>query len=94
MLVEFSLTFVGKILQFMALTFLENALNLCMPQSPTQNSRYNFLKVCSPQDEKGGENYYLLYQNLIRKYKDFLEHYLYFTLFVILLNVMPVQFCN
>ena len=65
-----------------------------MPQSPTQNSRYNFLKVCSPLDEKGGENYYLLYQNLIRKYEDVLEHYLYFALFAILLNVMPVQFCN
>ena len=29
---------------------------------------------CFPQDERGGENYDLLYQNLIRKYEDDLEH--------------------
>ena len=33
------------------------------------------LKICFPQDEGGGENYDLLYQNSIRKYKDDLEHY-------------------
>ena len=32
-------------------------------------------KICFPQDEGGGENYDLLYQNSIRKYKDDLEHY-------------------
>ena len=33
-----------------------------------------FLKICFPQDERGGENFDLLYQNSIRKYEDDLEH--------------------
>ena len=37
------------------------------------------LKICFPQDEGGGENYDLLYQNSIRKYKDDLEHYFIYT---------------
>ena len=45
-----------------------------MAQFPTQNARQNFL-VCYPQDERGEGNYDLLYQNLIRKYEDDLEHY-------------------
>ena len=47
---------------------------LFMPQSTTQNSRLNFLKICFPQDERDGGNYNLLYQNSIRKYEDDLEH--------------------
>ena len=47
---------------------------LLMPESPTQNSRWNFLKIYFPQDKRGGGNYYLLYQNSIRKYEDDLEH--------------------
>ena len=49
----------------MVLTFLENAWNLCI-----------FTQFCFPpsQDERGGEKYDLLYQNLIRKYEDDLEH--------------------
>ena len=70
MLVEFSLTCIfhhvqEKVFQFMVLTFLENAWNLCI-----------FTQFCFPpsQDERGGEKYDLLYQNLIRKYEDDLEH--------------------
>ena len=47
---------------------------LLIPQFPTQNSSQNFLKICFPQAERGGENYDLLYQNSIRKYEDDLEH--------------------
>ena len=69
MLVEFSDLYippcVGKIFQFMKFT-LENALNLgilLMPQLPSQNSRYNFLKRCFAygQEQRGEENYDLLY---------------------------------
>ena len=54
---------------------LENAPNrfLLISQFPTQNSRQDFLKICFPEDERGGENYDLLYQNSIRKYEDELE---------------------
>ena len=45
-----------------------------MPQFPTQNSMQNILKICFPQAERGGENYDLLYQSLIRKYEDDLGH--------------------
>ena len=44
------------------------------PSSPIQNSRQNFLKYCFAQDERGGENYDLLYQNSMRKYENDLEH--------------------
>ena len=37
-------------------------------------SRQNFLKICFPHDERGEENYDLLYQNSVRKYEDDLEH--------------------
>ena len=40
--------------------------------------KQDFLKICFLQDEEGGENYDLLYQNSIRKYKDDLEHYVNF----------------
>ena len=72
MFVQFSLTCVGKIFEFMVLTFLQHALKLCIfthAPVPHSNSRYNFLKICTPQEVKGGENYDLLYQNLIRKYE-------------------------
>ena len=39
------------------------------------------LKICFPQDEKGGENYDLLYQNSIRKYEDDLEHLFIYILY-------------
>ena len=77
MFVQFSLTCVGKIFEFMVLTFLQHALKLCIfthAPVPHSNSRYNFLKICTPHEVKGGENYDLLYQNLIRKYEDVLEH--------------------
>ena len=82
-LAEFCLTCIihdiwGKMLQFMVFTFLENALNLCIfthtlvPHA--QNARQDFLKACFPQDNRGRENYDLLYQNSIMKYEDNLEH--------------------
>ena len=77
MFVQFSLTCVGKFFDSMVLSFLENALKLCIfthAPVPYSNSRYNFLKICTPLEVKGGENYDLLYQNLIRKYEDVLEH--------------------
>ena len=47
-----------------------------MPQFTTQNSTYIFLKICFPkgQEQKGGGNYDLLYQNSITKYENDLEH--------------------
>ena len=68
----------------MVFTFLENALNLGIfihAPVPTQNSRQNFLKICFPQPKKGGENYDLLYQNSVRKYKDDLEHWVIYILY-------------
>ena len=44
---------------------------LLMPQSSTQNSRQNFLRICFPQDKRSGE----LYQNSIGKYEYDLESY-------------------
>ena len=55
MLVEFYLTFVGKMFQFVVFTFLENALSLCiflMSQSSTQNARQNFSKICCPKAKR------------------------------------------
>ena len=68
---------VGKMFQFMVLTFLEYALNLgilLMPLLHTQNSRQNALEIFPTAAERGGENYGLLYQNSIRKFEDDLEH--------------------
>ena len=59
----------------MVFTFQENALNICIfTHAPVPQFRQDFLKISLPQDEKGGENYDLLYQNSIRKYKGDLEH--------------------
>ena len=55
----------------------QNKAFLLMVQSTTQNSRYNFLKICFPhpkEDGRGGGSYNLLYQNLIKKNEDDLEH--------------------
>ena len=73
----------GKNSQIMVFTLLENALNrfLVMPQFPTQNFRQDFLKICFPQDERGGENYGLLNQNSIRKYEGDLEHRVIYILY-------------
>ena len=73
----------GKNSQIMVFTLLENALNrfLVMPQFPTQNFRQDFLKICFPQDESGGENYDLLNQNSIRKYEGDLEHRVIYILY-------------
>ena len=73
----------GKIFQFMVFTLLENALNrfLLMPQFPTQNSRQDVLKICFTYDERGGENFDLLYQNSIRKYEDDLERRVIYILY-------------
>ena len=65
-------TCVGSIFQFMVFTFVENHwiyAFLLMPQSPTQDFWYNFLKICFLQDGRGGGSYYLLCQNSIRKCK-------------------------
>ena len=82
MLVEFSLTCIlhyvwEKIFNLWCLNskkmhFLY--VFLLMLQSPTQNSRSIFLKICFPQNKRGRGNYDLLYQNSIRKYEDDLEH--------------------
>ena len=70
----------GKMFQFMLFTFPENAWKqgiFTHGQSTTQNSRYNFWKICfthSKEDGRGGGSYDLLYQNLIKKYEDDLEH--------------------
>ena len=61
----------------MAFAFLEKALNLFIftrATVPHSNLHVEFLKICFPQDERGGENYDLLYQSSIRKYEDDLEH--------------------
>ena len=76
MLVEFYLTFVGKIFQFVVFTFLENALSLCiflMSQSPNSKRQVEFFENLFPQGEKGRGNYNLLYQNSIKKYEDVLK---------------------
>ena len=69
--------FVGKIFQFMAFTFLENALNLYIfTHAPVPHSKLQveFFENLFPPRQKGGGNYDLLYQNSIRKYEYDLEH--------------------
>ena len=39
-------------------------------QFSIQNSRQDFWKIFFPQDESGGENHDLLYENSIKKYED------------------------
>ena len=63
--------------QFMMFTFPENALNLrtfTHTAVPHSKLHVELLRICFPQDERGGGNYDLLYQNSIRKYEDDLEH--------------------
>ena len=82
MLVKFSLTFIfhhvrEKFFKFMVFTFLENAWNPCIfTHSPVLHSNFQaeFLENLFSQDEKGGEDYDLQYQNVIRKHEDDLEH--------------------
>ena len=77
MLVEFSLTCISH-------HVLEKFLNLwysysykmhwvytflLMPHLPIQNSKQNFLKIGFPEDERGWENYDLLYQISIKNMK-------------------------
>ena len=57
-----------------------------MLQPPTQNSRKIFLKICSTQDERGGGNYDLLYQNSINMKRD-ISLYI-FCMIVFFLNVI------
>ena len=75
MLVEFSVT---CIFQSMVSTFPENALNLCIftdAAVPHSKLRVELFKnLFPPRQKRGGENYDLLYQNLIKKYEDDLEH--------------------
>ena len=58
--------------------FPENTWNLCIfTHAPFPHSKF---EVEETQDERGGGNYNLLYQNSIRKYEYDLEHnYLYFV---------------
>ena len=56
----------------MVSTFPENTWNLCIfTHAPFPHSKF---EVEETQDERGGGNYNLLYQNSIRKYEDDLEH--------------------
>ena len=52
-----------------------------MPQFPTQTYRQDFLKIYFPQDERGGENYDLLYQKSIKKYEHDLENEVIYILY-------------
>ena len=51
-----------------------NALNLCsFTHASVLHSKLQveyILKICCPQDRRGGGRYDLLYQNSIRKYED------------------------
>ena len=64
----------------MVFAFLENALNLdIFTHAPVPHSKFHaeFYENLFPQDERGGENYDLVYRKSIRKYKDDLGHYLH-----------------
>ena len=75
----------GKIFQVMVFRFLKNALNLrsfTHAQVPhSKLSVEHILKICFLQDGRGGRRYNLLYQNLIRKYEDDLEHWFIYVLY-------------
>ena len=62
----------------MVFRFLKNTLNLGISTHGTvTHSELHaelFKNLSPPTTEKGGENYDLLYQNLIRKNQDDLEH--------------------
>ena len=71
----------------MVVTFLQNALNLCIfIHAPVPHSKLQagFLKICFSQDERGEENYDLLQQNSIREFEDDLEHYVIYILYDLL----------
>ena len=60
MLVEFSLTCVGKMFQFMVFTFLENVLNLCIfTYAPVPHSKLQ-VEFFENTEQKGSGNYDLL----------------------------------
>ena len=69
---------VGKFFQFMILTFLENALNLCIITHASVlqlKLQVEFFENLFPSPKrKGVEETMLLYQNLIRKCEDDLEN--------------------
>ena len=63
----------------MIFTFLENTLNLgifiqACPFSHSNLQADVFGNLFPPIAERGGERYYLLHQNAIRKFEDDLEH--------------------
>ena len=79
MLVEFSYLYipscVGKFFQFMILTFLKNALNLCSFTHVSGRLQVEFFENLFPSPKtKGVVETMLLYQNSIRKREDDLEH--------------------
>ena len=70
---------------------------LLMSQFPTQNSRQNHLKICFPQEKRGGGNYVICFfkiQTENMKMTWNISFYLYFVWFVIFLNMMALQFCE
>ena len=89
MLLEFSDLYippcVGKFFEFMIFTFLENALNLCsFTHASVLLSKLQvefFENLFSSTKTKGVEETMFLYQNLIRKCEDDLEHYFIYILY-------------
>ena len=77
MLVEFSLTCISHhvLEKFLNLWYSYSYkmhwvyIFLLMPHLPIQNSKQNFLKIGFPEDERGWENYDLLYQISIKNMK-------------------------
>ena len=62
---------------------LQNACFCYLCPSPSfRTPGKTFLKICFPQDERGGGNCDLLYQNSVRKYENDLEHQLVYLNFV------------
>ena len=70
MLVEFSLTCIFQ----HGWENIESVPFYSCPSAFTENFWQNFLKICFPQNRRGGRKLDLLYQNSIRKYEDDLEH--------------------
>ena len=56
-------------------------------QFPIQTTRQDFWKISFPQDERGGENHYLLYENSIKRYEDDF-------IFCMIHKVIALQFCK
>ena len=68
----------------MLVEFSEYTLNICIfTHAPVLYSKLqvNVLRICFPQDKRGGGNYDLLYQSPIRKYEDDLEHMFIYILY-------------